>query len=277
MQETWWLADGAREVLEARAPLDVAAWMQPAANRSILSTDRQSAAVRWSGAPALLVKWRTPIAGRRRRTWLRPSRERLEARAMRKAAARGIPAPAPLAVGERRRGGVLVGSVYVRPFDEEARSAEAATRESPASMLDAAAALRRWHDVGLRHGDCYPKNFLVDADGHARLIGCPKATFVAPGPHLDRARLKDLGQFAVGFGALGVWRDPFAFLVAYGETPGLPPYDELLTRVTPFHDRIVCRKHEREQTRPAREPDGPPQPVPLAPTARPLRPTLRPL
>ncbi len=265
MRDVWWLADGARAALEARAPLDVAAWMQPGDDREVLSTDRQSAAVVWKGDAPLLVKWRAPIAGRRRRTWFRPSRERNEARAMQRAAALGIPVPSVLAVGERRAFGVLVGAVLVRPFDAEARPAGRAAREDPSVLIPLALALRSWHDAGLRHGDCYPKNILVGgAVDVPRPIGCPMASFVSPGPHLDRERLKDLGQFTAGCAALEPWSDPFGFLTTYADAPGLPEYEDLVAQVTPFYERVMERKALRERTRPQREPDGPPMPAPLA-------------
>lgn len=264
MRERWWVEEGRLAALRGRADLDVAAWMQPAAGREVLSSDRQSAAVRWPGDPPLLVKWRVPRPSRRRRTFLRPSRERAEARALRRAAALGIPAPAPWAVGERRRRGVLVGSVLVRAFEADARPGDEALRAVPAALPALARALRDWHERGFRHGDCYPKNVLVGGTaGAPRPIGCPKARFVAPGPRLDAARLKDLAQLAAGTIALQPWGDPFAFLAAYLEAPGLPSYEDLGARVTPFYERILERKRERERTRPQREPHGPPAPVPL--------------
>ena len=124
--------------------------------------------------------------------------------------------------------------------------------------------LRRWHATGWRHGDCYPKNILVGGKAEEpRPIGCPMATFVAAGPRLDRARLKDLGQFTAGCAALEPWGDPFTFLFAYAEQAGLPEHDALVAAVTPFYERVMERKAERERTRPEREPQGPPQPVPL--------------
>ena len=266
MSERWWLDPAHRAALEAHAPLDVAAWMQPAADRRVLSSDRQSAAVRWDGPPCLLVKWRVPIAGRRAKTWLRASRERAEARALRQAAARGLAAPTPWAVGERRHLGVLVGAVLVRPFDAQARPLDEVVLEEPGRLGETAAALRRWHDLGFRHGDCYPKNVLVGGAADVpRPIGCPKGRFVRPGPELDEARLRDLAQFAAGCSTLQPWTDPFAFLSAYLDAPGLPDYDALGAQVMPFYERILERKRERIRTRPLREPGGPPAPRPLPP------------
>jgi len=270
MSETWWITPDVRVALEGLAPLDTAAWMQPGESRIVLSTDRQSAAVRWDGAAPLLVKWRAPLAARRRRTWMRPSRERKEARALRRAATLGIPTPQALAVAERRAYGLLVGALLVRAFDAAAQSAVEAARGRPGVLLEVAGALRRWHDAGFRHGDCYPKNILVGGVvREPRPIGCPMATFVAAGAQLDRRRLKDLGQFTAGCAALEPWGDPFAYLLAYGEAPGLPGHEALAAAITPFYERVLERKVERERTRPTREPAGPPAPTPLVPGAPP--------
>lgn len=268
MSECWRMDPARRSALEALAPLDVAAWMQPGEARMVLSTDRQSAAVRWEADPPLLVKWRVPIPRRRARTWLRTSRERAEASALRTAAARGIQAPQPWGIGERRRFGVLVGSVLVRAFDTTATPLDEAARHEPGRLVEAGAALRRWHDVGFRHGDCYPKNVLVGGEaGTPQPIGCPKARFVAAGPDLDEARLRDLAQFAAGCGALQPWSDPFSFLVSYLEEPGLESYDDVSARAMPAYERIMEKKRERVRTRPQREPHGPPRPTPLPPDA----------
>lgn len=266
MPTRWWIEDKHRAALEARAPLEVAAWMQPDDGRQVLSSDRQSAAVRWAGSTPLLVKWRAPMPGRRAKTWLRPSRERREAEAMTRAHALGIPCPRAWAVGELRRLGVLVGSVLIRPFDDDATTVAEAMMTEPQVHVVAARALRRWHDLGFRHGDCYPKNVLVGgATDEPRPIGCPKARFVPPGPTLDDARRKDLAQWAVGTAGASVLGDPLAFLAVYAEPPGLPDYETLVTSLLPLQERILARKAERLRTRPEREPDGPPAPTPLPP------------
>lgn len=264
MAERWWVEEEHRAALAARAPFDVAAWMQPGDGRTLLSSDRQSAAVRWDGDVPLLVKWRAPIAGRRAKTLLRPSRERAEADAMRRAVALGIPCPRAWAVGERRRLGVLQGAVMIRPFDAEAATVEEALARDPQVHVRAAEALRRWHDLGFRHGDCYPKNVLVGGAVDApRPIGCPKARFVAPGSALDRARRKDLAQWAVGSAAASVLGDPFAFLAVYAQEPGLPEHDALIGAITPSYEKILAKKAERLRTQPLREPHGAPLPRPL--------------
>lgn len=270
MKETWWVTPDPRAALDRVAPLDVSAWMEVAAVGRRLSSDRQSAAARLDTEPPLLVKWRRPLPGHWRRTILRPSRERREARAMLRARARGIPCPAPWAVGERRHLGALAGAVLVRPFDPDARTGAEALAEDAGALSALVGALRRWHDLGLRHGDCYPKNVLVGgSEDEPRPIGCPAARFLRAGPRLDRARLKDLGQWAAGLATEHEAEDPLAFLEDYACVPGVPGRGPLAAAVQPFLARVMARKARRLATRPAREPDGPPLPVPLSPgTAR---------
>ncbi len=279
MAERWWLDDDHRTALSARTAFDVAAWMQSGDGRTLLSSDRQSAAVRWDGEPPLLVKWRAPIPGRKGKTLLRPSRERAEARIMRAAAEHGIPCPAPWAVGERRRLGVLVGAVMIRAYDPDASTAAEAAREEPGVLFDVAYALGRWHKAGFVHGDCYPKNILVGGEAREpRPIGCPKATLgqrLAPLSAPDGV-LKDLAQYAVGCAALHSLGDPFAFLTAWGEVHGHADYDALVARITPFYEKILERKAERVRSRPEREPEGPPQPTPL-PTGGDVRARMLPI
>ncbi len=269
MKETWWLADEARAAIEARG-LDVAAWMH--AEGAVLSSDRQSAAIHINAQPPLLVKWRAPIPGRRRRAFLRPSRERREAFAMLAATRRGLPCPEPWAVGERRRFGVLQGAVYIRRFDTEAQTAENACLEDASTLVDAARALRAWHDLGFRHGDCYPKNILVGGGGvDPRPIGCPYARWITSGAVIDRARKKDIAQFLVGIPPSLDPEDGARALNAYVEDPGLPSAEALHAQVQPLIEGIMRKKAHRIATRPQREPDGPPKPVPLPPTAGAVR------
>jgi len=259
VNETWWLADGVREWLQPQAPFDVAAWMTLAGEGSLLSSDRQSAAVRVDGDSTLLVKWRRPRRGRRLRTWRRASRERKEAAAALFAKELGIATPQPLAVGERRHGGVLQGAVLIRPFEPGRRDGREVAKEDPSVIDTIAKALRTWHDMGFRHGDCYPKNVLVDVGGANPVpIGFPYAHFELADEVIDQARAKDLAQFAAGCKELAL--DPFAFLVAYG----LPAR----AQAEPIYKQIMRRKAQRIATRPQREPDGPPAPVPLEVASR---------
>jgi hypothetical protein len=262
MKERWWVAEEHLEALEAH--LRVSTWMQPGPERELLSSDRQSAAVRVEGSPALFVKWRRPRHGKARRTFLRASRERLEARAARRLDRLGIPTPQPWAVGELRERGALRGAVLVRAFTEDYVTAREQAAAEPASLERCAAALAGWHESGFRHGDCYPKNMLVLSEEAVQPIGYPKASFASGGPRWDKARRKDLGQFAAGFLELGL--DPFAWVAAY--VAALEETSDTGTveaRARAAFERVMERKRARLASQAAREPEGPPPPEPLAP------------
>lgn len=274
MHETWWLAADARSWLDPHElPLSVAGMMERCRAGRLLSSDRQSAAVLCEAEEApLLVKWRAPRTGRTWKTTLRPSRERKEATFLLRAAADGIAVPAPIAVGERRHAGRLVGSVLVRHFLPDLVPADVALRRPDASALEErlATALARWHDGGLRHGDCYPKNVLVASDGSEVLpIGAPAARWRRRGPRLDRPRRKDLAQWAAGCRDLVGEARAFDFLPHYAEAAGLgrDAAAALEARIQAPYARILARKAQRIATLPEREPDGPPAPRPLPPDA----------
>lgn len=265
MRETWWIAGGAEDVLDRAALLSVAGCMTVAAGGERLSSDRQSAAVRLRGKPALLVKWRRPRSGRRWKTWWRASRERREAAVSLRLLDHGIDTPAPLAVAERREGPQLVGSVLVRRYHEGVETADRwLAREKQAERaLDLVRTLATWHDAGFRHGDCYPKNVLVDRESrHAMPIGAPYGHFTSPGPRLDRARARDLAQWVAGLDALG-FAAALGVLTPYAEAVGMGP--EVFDRVQPLLARIQARKAARRESQPRREPEGAPLPVPLPP------------
>lgn len=277
MRETWWIAEDAEAALEKAALVSVAACMTVAAGGERLSSDRQSAAVRLGGDSPLLVKWRRPRPGRRWKTWWRASRERHEAAVALGLVARGIETPAPLAVGERREGPRLVGSVLVRPYLEGVETADRwlLTGNRSERALELVRALARWHDAGFRHGDCYPKNVLVDREtGQAMPIGAPYGTFVPAGPRLDRARARDLAQWVTGLEDLG-FAASLGALTPYAEAVGLGA--EVFDAVEPLKDRIQARKAARRASQPRREPDGAPLPVALPPDEGPVERRVLPL
>ncbi len=271
-RERWWIEGGGdgerRRQLDARGLTSVAGTMAIAAGGEILSTDRNSAAVRLGGAVPLLIKWRRPRPGRARRTLLRASRERREARALMKARAIDIPAPTVWAVGERRRGGLLLGSCLIRPWVEDAVTASSLLLDAEGAAIARAlaATLRRWHDAGFRHGDCYPKNVLVEPrTGIAAPIGCPAALFVRAGSQGDRMRWKDLAQWMVGLELLHASAAAKTLLEDYAAAGGgLGAASELGRRVAAARARILTKKAERLASRPVREPGGPPPPRALA-------------
>lgn len=285
MRETWWCAPPAEALLASCARPSVAGWMALAAQGATLSTDRDAAAVRWVGPTGpVLLKWRAVRPAKRWKTWGRASRERAEAWGALAALRAGIEVPPPWAVGERRDGwGRLLGAVLLRPWLEGFATADQALAEprSAALLTVVAQALARWHALGYRHGDCWPKNLLVSADG-ARVvpIGAPRARVVTSPHRLDRARLMDLARLAAGLRILDAAQDPLRFLPDY-EAARLPGQRRCLTAarrlVEPLLARVLAKRAEDERTRPVREPHGPPLPVPLAPDARAPRRSERPL
>lgn len=280
MKERWWFGADAQKALGARLDLSVAGWMQATATGEVLSTDRDSAAVRLEvEAGSLLVKWRAVRPEQRWRWWLRASRERCEARGMLAARACGIDVPLPLAVGERRDGfGRLLGSVLVRTFVDLEPADQLLEEDGPSFILPhLAAGLRRWHDAGYRHGDCWPKNLLVSRDGeHLRPIGAPKAFMGPAGQRLDRARLADLARLEAGYRRLCSDGTPFLFLDSYVAVPPALPRETVRSGIQPLLERVMAKRAEDERTRPTREPHGPPKPVPLPADARPVRRVVQP-
>ncbi len=261
MRERWWVDAADRAAVEAIAPLDLVAWIDRARGGRELSGDRQSVAARidTAGGP-WFVKWRHTLPSRRWKTWGRPSRERAERDAAARAIERGVPALRIVAAAERRRAGRVIASLLARPFDDGARGVPDLLSARPDRVEDASRALAAWHATGFRHGDAWPKNVLAWEDG-ARFapIGHPHARFAPPSrTRWDAMRARDLARFLTGLESLGLAERALA---AYAAASGIEA-DRIRRSVTPLRARILLRKRERERTRAAREPRGPPRPSP---------------
>jgi hypothetical protein len=166
---------------------------------------------------------------------------------------------------------VLAGSLLVRPFVEGARPAAETLGDDACDPARLAAAWRRWHDLGFRHGDAYPKNVLVSGGGDPIPIGFPRARWRAPGEALDDARVRDLAQWVVGMEEVGLGARTTRFLDDYGV--GLPEEAVRLiqARVEERAEIVRRKKAVRRASQAVREPEGPPLPRPLrdAPPSRP--------
>jgi len=263
VSERWWVDAEGRPRLLALAPFDVSAWMALAEEGERLSSDPSSAAVRLAGPDPLLLKWRRPRRGRRARTLLRASRERKEARAALRLLALGIAVPRPLAVAERRRRGVLAGSLLVRPFVDGACTAAQVLARDPSPLAALAVAWRRWHDLGFRHGDAYPKNVLVREEGEPMPIGFPMARVVTAGEQIDKERVRDLAQWVVGLEEVDLGTEVDAFLRRYGAGRPEASISLLADLVEERARGVRSKKALRLESRPVDEPLGPVLPRPL--------------
>jgi len=198
VSECWWLGEEGEALLASLGLAGGTELAAAAARGRVVSTGRQAAAVVLCGEPPLLVKWRRSRPGKRWRTFLRPSPERLEARVALRAAALGIAMPIPLAVVETRRCGMLEGAVLVRRYLPDGRTAAEAFRDVTwrEAFHIAARALKEWHGLGFRHGDCWPRNLLLARESVP--IGCSRARFVRGGERRDRRRIDDCARLLLG-------------------------------------------------------------------------------
>jgi hypothetical protein len=125
-----------------------------------------------AGSPSLFVKVFRPRAGPALLlSWLRPSKAWREAAIAAAVGARGFAAAVPVAVGEQRRGGLLLRSFSVIEAREATDlrallAADPLDRARRRQLLESFGALnRRLHDAGIDQDDTSPNNFLVDAQG----------------------------------------------------------------------------------------------------------------
>jgi hypothetical protein len=165
----WWLAPGVAP--GAATPAIEAALAALAAGAEDRKRGRRKSLYRLdlggAGEPDHLLKVNR-YAGRRRRS---KARHELEIAAA--LSARGLPAPVPLAAGERRRGGRLEVCYLLVPIlpgvhdlrEELARPPRPARRRALDRALGALA--RRLHQAGLHQDDFQPNNFLVRWRGDA--------------------------------------------------------------------------------------------------------------
>lgn len=194
--------------------------------------------------PALYVKIFAlrPGVGRMR-YFLRPSKARRERAIAQKLAGRGFEVAAPIAVGERRRLGLLERS-YSVIREIEARDlvrllggdASGAGAERRALLERFGAFSRRLHDAGVDQDDFAPNNFLARPDGSFVLIDFERCR-VRRGP-LGDSRFTQLAKLHRR--DLGVSRsDRLRFLRAYlGEGAGRAERRAAWRRIWPEFRRV---------------------------------------
>lgn len=261
MTQLLWYTPRGRELFEELAGPVLA---EVASRGSLISVGRQTATVSIgrAGAP-LLVKWRVTRPGMRLRTCFRASNEKREAHVLLSGHERGLGCPEPLLVVELRRHTILKAALSVRPYLEAHRDGDAVlAQEGPGPAEAMVRSLRRWHDAGFRHGDCWPRNILVPHDGSACIpIGCPKGTFVAPGERVDRRRVRDVARLLHGISRAREEADREALFLVYAEGSGklrtLRP--GITARIEHLRSRETRRRHRAAL--PARTPPFPDLPL----------------
>ncbi len=200
-----------------------------------------------AGEPALYVKvFALPRGLKRLRYFLLPSKARRERAIARRIARLGFEVAGPVAVGERRRLGVLECSYSVVP-EIDARDlvrllrGDALSSGERRELLERFGALaRRLHDAGVDQDDFAPNNFLMRPDGSFVLIDFERCN-VRRGP-LGASRWTQLAKLHRR--DLGVSRsDRLRLLRAYlGEASGRGERRAAWQRIWPEYRRI--RRHD---------------------------------
>ena len=110
-------------------------------------------------------------------TGWRRSRPVAEFRVLERLESLGLPVPAPLAAGVRRRGLVCTGAVLTRRIPGVRPLADllAARAQDADLWRRVGACVRRFHDAGVVHADLNARNILVDAGGAVYLIDFDRA------------------------------------------------------------------------------------------------------
>jgi tRNA A-37 threonylcarbamoyl transferase component Bud32 len=221
----WWVRAGedrermARLVERALAAVDAGAAAEQKRGRR-----KAMHALSLEGRALLLKTNRYRGLGAIARAW-RASKARHELAVAAALAAAGLPAPVPLAAGERRRAGRLVEDwllIERLPDTVELgvrwRAAGAAERRRLAAGMGALA--RTLHDAGLVQEDYAPNNFLVRPGATAELLAIDfERAHLGGGPVPERARLAMLAKLDRRIGAAASRADRLRFLRAYGGGP----------------------------------------------------------
>ena len=130
----------------------------------------------------------------------------------------GIPGARPVAFGDRRRLGMLVGSYLLTKEIPYALPLDKSRNCSPAVLREVGRLLGRLHKEGFRQFDPKPSNILIDPRGAAHLVdmdGIRFVTRVAP-----KAAQKDLDRFLARLVLAPADRDLFvgSYREALGES-----------------------------------------------------------
>jgi tRNA A-37 threonylcarbamoyl transferase component Bud32 len=180
-----------------------------------------------------------------------PSKARREWEMVHRARRKGIPTTVPLAMAERRKGGVLHDAFLITVAISPSRPLIELIPEGGYEELffRTARLLRQAHEAGLLHQDLHAGNILVDMHGKALyLIDLHRSRFVRSVSR--RWRLWNLAQF---FYSLKRWLSPEtkkAFLQQYDEEEDMfkGRLEKVLRKIERQEGRIQ-RRHMRSRTK----------------------------
>jgi hypothetical protein len=164
-------------------------------------------------------------------------------------AAAGLPAPVPLAAGERRRAGRLVADWLLIErlpdvVEVGARWRAAAPAERRRLAVGMGSLARALHGAGLLQDDYAPNNFLVRERPDLALLAIDfERARLARGPVSEPARVRMLAKLDRRMGAAASRCDRLRFLRAYAGSPG--EARRWWAQVAEFAPRLAARDVRR--------------------------------
>ena len=164
---------------------------------------------------------------------------------------RRVPIPSPLAMGERRKWGILKEAFFVAeaivpsiPFTELSR-----TEIEGVYFPKAAQLLRRMHQAGIFHKDLHAGNILIQKERRELfLIDLHRSTFSRTIP--ERKRLWNIAQLFLSLEGKLSRESKRSFLAIYNEGGDLlrGDYEDILKKIEKIERRIWYR-HMRSRTK----------------------------
>ncbi len=140
----------------------------------------------------------------------------------------GIPTPLPIAVGEKRKAGLLIRSFYISEFIERAMNiydyflnnknhCRNFTNWKNRIIKDISSLIGRMHKAGIAHGDLKRNNILVSEnyEGGYNLFLIDIESACMEGEICERNRIKDLGRLYRSFIGIASDYEMMRFMAGY--------------------------------------------------------------
>ncbi len=164
---------------------------------------------------------------------------------------REVPTPLPLAMGERRRWGILREAFFVAEAVVPSKALMELPREkiSVTYLEKAAALLRKVHRAGIFHKDLHAGNILVDEeDGELFLIDLHRSSFSRSVP--ERKRLWNIAQLFLSLQGKISLEEKGHFLRIYDEDQDMIKGDhgEALRKIEKM-ERKIWYRHMKSRTK----------------------------